>query len=138
MGCSIERIYMTLYITWSVCIVVVLLRSPHLCCYHAFLLLSLLLLLLLLLLLPPSIHSSITDIVLFALIFQHPPLLSLLKQAGFPRDVLPFRSMQWIMIRLTQSGSTAWSTSLPKWLTKGGETGSQVLFPHLSPVMVNF
>lgn len=121
---------------------VVLLRSPTPmllpCLFVVIIIITITTTLLLLLLLPPSIHSSITDIVLFALIFQHPPLLSLLKQAGFPYDVFPFRSMQWIMIRLTQSGSTAWSTSLPKWLTKGGETGSQVLFPHISPVMVSF
>ena len=49
-----------------------------------------------------------------------PPLLSLLRQARFPYHAIPMRYTQWVVPRLTESGSTARSTALLKGSLKEG------------------
>lgn len=107
--------------------------------YTVFLLLALLLLLLFLILLNyyycyyyiPVCAWMDMDFVLFALIFQH-TLFAALRQADFLYHALTLKFTQWVMIRLTQSGSKTWTTALPKWFIKEEEASSQVLIPHVS------
>lgn len=129
-GCSIDTI-------WGVC--TVLLRSPTPTMLLWLFVVAVITTTTTIIAITKSQHPPcLTDFVLFALISNIPPLLSLLRQAGFPYHAFSFRYMQWVVTRLVQSDSTAWSASLPKWLTKEGEADSQVLFPHTSPVTANF
>lgn len=59
------------------------------------------------------------DFVLFALIFQH-TFFAALRQADFLYHALTLRFTQWVIIRLTQSGTTTWTTALPKSFIRGG------------------
>lgn len=112
---------------WSVCTVVVLLRSTT-----PTLLLRLFVVVItittwqLLLLLYPCTHSSLTDFALFALICPHRPF-AVLRQAGFPYPAFP----QLYAVGRNQAGTAKQRSPkhiTPNWLSKEGEAGSQVCF----------
>lgn len=71
-----------------------------------------------------------------ALIWQHRPF-AVLRQAGFPYHAFP----QLYAVGRDQAGAAKQCSPkriILNWLSKGGEAGSQVLFPHIPPVMAHF
>lgn len=129
-GCSTDT-------TWGVCTAVVLLRSPTPTpLLRLFVAVITITTRRLLLLQYPRTHSSLKGFVLFALIFQHRPI-AVLRQAGFPYHAFP----QLYAVGHDQAGTARQRSPeriIPNWLSKGGEVGSQVLFPHIPPVMAHF